>query len=390
MRILHVIPQFPYFGGDAVIGGHAGPLLTLAREQVARGSEVTILSYLEGQASEREIQPGIMLVSLFPHARTSTAGFGLKFLLRATEWSKKNGHLFDLAHVHSGFLDYVAVSGGVRRAAALPTVHSLYCPIPIGFGRVNYPIARRLLRRIAEGLDCLTAISDNTAASIDDYGIRSTVEVVPPALDLTRFAPGPSSEGRGQLGMDDDELVVLFVGNAKPQKNLSGVLKAFSLLLKEFPRARLVITTELAAASPDARLKALRAEMQELRIESRVTQFGIIDNMPELIRSCDLLVAPFLDSFGPSDYFMAVLEAMATGKPTVVSDVGGMAEVIKPSVGRLVQPEDFRAIAKAMMELAADRELRQRLGAAARELCEARFSSSGVAASFAALYSRVC
>ncbi len=76
------------------------------------------------------------------------------------------------------------------------------------------------------------------------------------------------------------------------------------------------------------------------------------------MQSCDILVAPFLDSYGPSDYFMAVLEAMASGKPVVVSNVGGMPEVVSDDVGRLIDPHDVESIAAGMRELLADKELR--------------------------------
>ena len=336
------------------------------------------------------IAPRLTAVSLFATVKTSTASFGLRFLYSAANWARQHRGDYDVVHMHSGFAEYFAVSARLRARLGVPTIHSLYCPLPAESGLINRPIIRPLITRSAGRLDALTAISGHTAESVDRFGIRQQVTVVPPALDLSRFHPSVGLQSsKNAFDFDDGEIIVLFVGNAKPQKNLSRTLHAFRMLLDCHKNSRLVVTTELSAASPDARLAQLRREMQQLGVEAAVTQFGIIDNMPELLRACDVLVAPFLDSFGPSDYFMAVLEAMASGKPTIVSAVGGMPEVIDSEVGRLIDPLNHEALGRAMIELAEDRNLRQRLGGNARRVSEHRFSPSKVADSFNNLYSKV-
>ena len=392
MRILHVIPQFPYIDDQTVIGGHASPLFTLAKRQVESGHEVTILSYVQGRAGAIKFRPGLTIVSIFPQAKTSTMSFGLRFLSGAIGWARQHRDDFDVAHVHSGFADYFLVSRRIMRTTGLATVHSLYCPIPELGNRVNWPIVRAGLRRCARSVDGLTAISNHTATSVLKYGIDRDVPIVPPALDLEKFRParnGEISQLRRGLGLDDQEVVILFVGNAKPQKNLSGVLHAFRELRDRMDTARLVVTTELAAASTDENLARLKQEMAELKLERDVIQFGIIDNMPELLRAADILVAPFLDSFGPSDYFMAVLEAMASGKPAIVSAVGGMPEVIHGDVGRLVDPFNTPELSDALIELAEAPALRVAMGARARDVCEARFSVETISNEFDSLYQRI-
>jgi glycosyltransferase involved in cell wall biosynthesis len=108
--------------------------------------------------------------------------------------------------------------------------------------------------------------------------------------------------------------------------------------------------------------------------------------MPGLMRASDVLVAPFKDSYGPSDYFMVVLEAMATGRPVVVSRVGGMPEVVDPAWGRLVDPHDSAAIAGSLLEYVLGEDLGREAGKAARRYCEATFDPSMVAAAYRSLY----
>lgn len=388
MRILHVIPQFPYFGGRTVVGGHANCLFTLACRQAADGHDVTILSYVHGRAGEIPIADRLRAVSLYAEAHPGSVRFGLGFLRDAVRWARSHARDADAVHVHSGFADYLLVASALARALRRPTVHTMYCPIPERGGRWNLPLVRRLLRRAGTRPSVLTAMSRNVAGSMERFGLarRRPVEVIPPALDLERYRPGKAPELRARLGLAPGDVAVLFVGNAKPQKNLTAVLDAFARLRRRHENAKLIVTTELKQSSSDESIARLRERMEELGIAPHVVQLGIVDDMPELMRACDVLVAPFMDSFGPSDYFMAALEAMASGKPVVVSAVGGMPEVVSQESGRLIDPRSSDQIADALEAFVADGEARERAGRAARACCERLFDPAEVSRRFGILY----
>lgn len=375
-----------------MVGGYSVCLLTLAIEQAARGDEVTILSYLKGQKDPATIEPNLRVVSLFEDANPGTPAYGLRFYRAVGRWVRAHRTEFDVIHGHSGFADYIPVTAMAQRRFGARAVHTLYCPIPEHGGRWNLPIVKRVIRNSAHRLGAMTAMSANVAGSLIAFGIDpERAQVTKPAVDLERFNPalGPATALRNRLGIGADEVAVLFVGNAKPQKNLSGLLDAVAAVRTDHPGVRLVVTTELKQSSTDARMTALGEQIKRLGLEGSTIQLGIIEDMPELIRACDILAAPFLDSFGPSDYFMAVLEAMASGKPTVVSDVGGMSEVITPENGRLIDPKRAGSIADALSGLASDGSLRQRLGSSARRTMEQEFSPDLVIARFDRIYEKV-
>jgi 2-deoxystreptamine N-acetyl-D-glucosaminyltransferase/2-deoxystreptamine glucosyltransferase len=97
-----------------------------------------------------------------------------------------------------------------------------------------------------------------------------------------------------------------------------------------------------------------------LGLEGRVSFVGekTAAEVQALIGRCLLLVLPSRhETFG-----MALLEAMARGKPVVASAVGGIPELVSPSAGLLVPPHDVAALAEALERLAADPELRAALG----------------------------
>ena len=388
MRILHVIPQFPYFGGRTIVGGHASCLLTLSLAQAKAGHDVTIVSCApKGSA---QIDDRLKLHSLFKLQKAGTVKFGLQFRNAVLPWAKAHKDEFDVVHCHSGFADYFIVSSALKRKLKLPTLHTLYCPIPQIGGRWRRPIVKGILTRSAKELDILAAMSGNVAKSMEEYGLPN-VKITAPPVDIERFCPPDQSEVdayRTELGIAPDEIAVLFVGNAKPQKNMIGVLRAFRRVKDQYPKARLIVTTELSQSSSDEHLALLRRTMDELNLSEDLIQMGIIDNMPRLMQSCDLLVAPFLDSFGPSDYFMVVLETMACGKPTIASAVGGMPEVLDNERGRLIDPTSEDELVEAMGNFIGSADLRKAAGANARFYTEQHFDPAQVAASHTNLYAQ--
>ncbi|MBX3374306.1 MAG: glycosyltransferase family 4 protein [Phycisphaeraceae bacterium] len=399
MRILHVIPQFPWFGGRTIVGGHASCLLSLGLAQAAAGHEVTILSHVIHRAGVEKIADGLHVHSLFGIGRPGTVRFGLRLLAAGRHWLGERPGAFDVLHGHSGFADYLLLTAALARRGRLPSVHTMYCPIAAHGGRARLPLVHAFLRGCARRIGALSAMSLNVARSMEAWG-SPPVTPIPPALDFSRFFPPPiatvpggaTSEVRPlrrELGLGDDDIAVLFVGNAKPQKNLAGLLRAVAQIAGRHDRLRLIITTELKQSSSDEHLQALHAMMRDLGLEDRIIQRGIVDNMPELMRSCDILAAPFLDSNGPSDYFMAVLEAMACGRAVVCSAIGGMPEVVSDEVGGLVDPLDQDDLAAALERLVVDRDLRQRAGARAREVAAARFDPAVVVESTGRLYAGV-
>jgi glycosyltransferase involved in cell wall biosynthesis len=241
------------------------------------------------------------------------------------------------------------------------------------------------------GVERFIAISQNTAWSLEDAGITpSRIRIVPPAVNVDRFSQRFNREDiRSHLDICQDAPVVLFVGNRKPTKNLERTLEALKLLLPDFPNILLIITTELRHRSDDRRTEFLLGLVERWALDSHLRWVGVTNEMPTLMVAVDVLVAPFLHTIGPSDYFIAALEAMAAGTPVVVSAVGGMPEVVNNSRGRLVDPKDPQDIAQALAELLRDEGKRRSLGKSAQRYVRDNFSPEKVGARMQAIYSEV-
>ena len=177
-------------------------------------------------------------------------------------------------------------------------------------------------------------------------------------------------EGRplpGELGRVDRPVVLCF-GLIRPYKGIDVLLEAWradwdaELWVVGLPR---MDVAGLRAAAPG-----------NVRFVSR---FVADDELPAYFRRADLVVLPYR----AADQSGVLATALAFGKPLLVTDVGGFAEL---GVGRLVRPGDADALRAALVELLGDAGARERLGAAARAAAAGRLAWSGVAGRTLALY----
>jgi glycosyltransferase involved in cell wall biosynthesis len=106
-------------------------------------------------------------------------------------------------------------------------------------------------------------------------------------------------------------------------------------------------------------------------VEDHVRFLGFRSDVPDLIAACDLFALPSLNEGLP----LALLEALAGGKPVVASAVGGVGEVIRHAdTGLLVPAGDSRALADAIRTVLTDAALTRRMGERGRALVEAEFT----------------
>lgn len=390
MKIFHTIPRFPYIGGDTIIGGYASALLNLSAYQ-AKTHDVTIV----GQMLNKDIDQvgGVSLRHIEISARASTLQFVVEYCRKSAQ-EIANCSAFDIVQVHSGFAEYVLADMLIQRKVNAPVLHTLYCPLKSDGLRASIvgSFVKASSRMRNQHFVC---ISKNIADSLIAAGVsKSHIYIVPPAVNVHKFSQccaGLSKDDiRGECSLPDGRPVLLFVGNKKREKNLDGVLKALKLLLAKFPDTLLVATTELAFKEYDKRDAYLRKLINELDLESHVRWVGITDKMPLLMAAADVVVTPFLHTIGPSDYFIAAIEAMAAGTPVLVSPVGGMPEIVDASRGRLANPNDPQEIAQALGELLGEKKLRRELGDNARKFAIKKFNPKSIAMSMESIYLEVC
>lgn len=225
--------------------------------------------------------------------------------------------------------------------------------------------------------------------SYRDYAQRAgasleKIRVVYNGTDVDRFFPSEAGvmEIRKRHNVSLNSKLLLFVGDLAFHKGLDVFIRAIPRILECDPTVMALVVGE---GSERDNLLAL---CDELGLQDRVIFVGRIANaeLPPYENSCDLFVMPSRDeSFG-----VAVIEAMACGKPVVGTAVGGLVETIKDNqTGLLVEPDNVGQLAETIVRVLMDESLASRLGANARREIETAFSWVTVAQHTVDLYKEV-
>lgn len=287
----------------------------------------------------------------------------------------------DIVHTHT------AKAGFLARQAALAVrprpliVHTYHGHVLEGyFGRAKTGLYRNLERSLARVSDCLIGVSEQVVDDLVRIGVapRERFRVVPLGLDLEPLADPPAGareQFRGELGVGDDQILLVFVGRLVPIKRVDRLLAAFARARSR--DERLV----LALVGDGEQRAALEAQAVELGVTDAVRFAGYRTDMPVVAAGADVAVLSSDNEGTP----VALIEAAAGGRPAVSTDAGGVRAVVTESSG-IVVPRVEAALAEAIGRLAADADLRERMGRAAREHVLANFGAERLVADVDALY----
>ena len=239
------------------------------------------------------------------------------------------------------------------------------------------PLIGRLVRGAARRSDLVLALSEAVAVDIDPQRVLGgRLQVVHPGIEVGRFDAGaPPAE--------PPEVLVL--GAIAPSKRPDLALEAFAIARRAHPELRLRLAGEPLTDSDRQLADALRARATQPDLAGSVELMGgVADPARELARATCLLHLAPREAFG-----MAVLEALAAGRPAVVPDFGGPAEIVDESCGILYPPGDVGAAADALVRLASEPGLASRMGAAGRERAREHFGLQSSRRRWAAAVERV-
>lgn len=257
-----------------------------------------------------------------------------------------------------------------------------------GLGYVHTSDATRLLRELASAVYRLglahrrmRVIFQNTDDRDVYLGRRwitaAQAVIIPGAgIDTGRFAPRPRSPRPAVL-------VVLACRMLRP-KGIAEFVQAARRLKAEAAGVRMVL---VGAPDPGNPASLSQAELDVWAREGAVEYWGHRDDMPAVLSEADIVCLPTYYREGVP---RVLIEAAACGLPAVTTDTPGCRDiVIHEETGLLVAPRSVEDLAAAIRRLAGDRELRERLGRAAREHAVRHFSIERVLQSTLAVYAEM-
>jgi len=348
------------------IGGPAINVVLLSEGLKDDGFETTLITgrveESEGDMSYFALEKGINPVIVNELARSISPIKDIKALCKIYRIIRKEQP--DIVHTHT------AKAGVVGRMAAILAgvpvkVHTFHGHVFEGyFSSLATKVFIAIERFLGRFTDKVVAVSNSVENDVSmRYNIvsKDKVAVIQLGFELEKFFEADKNKGRlrQELGLGSDVLLIGIVGRLVPVKNH----KMFLDVVKKVP-AKFIIVGD----------GELRQELEnyaaELGIRDKVVFLGWRRDLENIYVDLDVVCLTSLNEGTP----VSLIEAMASARPVLATDVGGVRDIVKNNEnGLLVQSNDVDGFNKALLSMLEDREKRLEMGRYGREFVNENF-----------------
>lgn len=275
----------------------------------------------------------------------------------------------DVVHVHHPFLSGRLALRYCRplRIPLLFTNHTRYdlyaqAYLPLLPEEISATFLETYMPSFCNAVDLVISPSTGMAQVLRKLGVKSHIEIVPNGVELQLFHQNGQFAQRTKIGFKPEDIIFVFSGRLGPEKNLSFLIKAFAGVAEAIENVHLVII----GGGPEE--QALKNQAAGIGASKRVHFFGMLDYnlLPAYLAMCDAFVTASVTEVHP----LSVIEAMATGLPVLGIHSVGVGDTIEDGITGFLSNEDQAAFAAKMTRLCMDRELRHKMGQAARKASE--------------------
>ena len=369
MKLIHLI-------GDSRFGGAGRIILRLGQIAQAQGWQVDILT-TDSAVQEAVKQYGLGVITLDVIRRKIRPLWDLAGLVRLWDFLRREHYA--IVHTHTskaGFVGRLAA-----RLAGVPViVHTAH---GFAFHERTRPWVRLFystLERIASRwCDRIVSVSEFHRLWALELGICHAPKIlaIPNGIAALASPQAAPVDLRRELGVREDELLILSMARLAPDKGLEYLIEAAALLQRSERRFRIAI-----AGDGEVRVQLEKLAFN-LGVSDRVQFLGFREDVPDLLAACDLVVLPSLRE-GLS---IALLEAMAAAKPIVATSIGSHRELASQAeIAQLVPPADAPALCEAILRVSQNPALMARLGAKAQVLFESKYTEERMLNDYKQLY----
>ena len=377
MKILMLTWEYP----PRIVGGIARVVHDLSKRLIKDGHEVTVVTYRDNaDVPEYENDKGVNVYRVdnyMIHPNNFIdwiMQLNFNMLSKATEIINKEGG-FDVIHAHDWLVTYAAKS--LKNAYDIPIVATIHATEA---GR-NSGIHDETQRYINDTEWLLTY--EATEVIVNSNYMKNEIQrlfglpfdkinVIPNGINLSNFTGIERDyDFRRQYAMDNEK-IILYVGRLVYEKGVQHLIAAMPKILSNYHDARLII------AGRGGMMDELRAEASNLGLNDKIYFTGYLNSkqVQKMYKCADVAVFP--STYEP--FGIVALEAMLAGVPTVVSDVGGLDEIVTHGVdGMKSYAGNANSIADSVTALLYDHQLATNVSKKAKQKVKDQFNWEKIA-----------
>ena len=354
MKILMLTWEYP----PRIVGGIARVVHDLSKRLIKDGHEVTVITYREGNLQYFEDDKGVKVYRVDNYMINPNnfidwiMQMNFNLLAKANEIIDKEGK-FDVIHAHDWLVAYAAKS--LKNSYDIPIVATIHATEA---GR-NSGIHDETQRYINDTEWMLTYEANEVIVNSNymkcelqrNFGLPfEKINVIPNGVNLTMYSGIERDYDFRRNYASDNEKIILYAGRLVYEKGVQYLIGAMPKILQNYHDAKLVI------AGKGGMIDELKAEVDHLSLGNKVYFTGYMDHksLCKLYKCADIAVFP--STYEP--FGIVALEGMLAGNPIVVSDIGGLNEIVEHGVnGMKSYAGNSNSIADSILTLLFDHKL---------------------------------
>jgi glycosyltransferase involved in cell wall biosynthesis len=386
LNIAHIHWAFP-----PIIGGVETHLAMLLPELARRGHNVSLLTGDAEGARADDTYQGVKIIRA-PMMNLNWLNkrglVGIEDEVRAMFKCFLNKTKPDIVHAHN--MHYFSkahatiLEDEVKRKRKTPlilTAHNAWDDM----------LYLKLTRKIA--WDHIIAVSFFIKKELMGRGCESKqITTIHHGVDINRFKPSNKAECKGRLSALKNKRVIFHPARMGIAKGCDISVKALRLVVNKFPDAILVLagTKNIIdwGTTQQKDIAYIVDLIHELDVQDNVfVEMFTLDEMVKLYAIAEICLYP--SSVG-EPFGLTMLESLASGKPMIVTNSGGMPEIIQDGInGYIVPIRDYEAIATKVITLLDHEGMRERIGSTGRKIVELRFTKETMADNNLQIYNEI-
>jgi len=360
-KILHVIDTTGPGGAETVF------IELLSRSRSGMYEPVVVIrghGWVYNELDRRGIKPYVF---------DAKGSFNFRYLFNLIKVIRKEKVSLIQAHL-LGASVYSVIAGFLTRIPVVVTLHGIVDVDNERFLSAKFFILSKLAGRIVlVSKDLMCRLKALVPVNSDK------LSVVYNGVDLESYKLEKHKKLKEELGLKDDDIIIGSVGNVRKAKAYDILLKAASLLVRNESRVKFLIVGD----NDNDLFQELLALRLRLGLQDAVYFLGFRQNVPEFLAGIDVFLLSSISEGCP----VSVVEAMASEVPMVVTDCGGLSEMVEEGVTAVMcEPGSPVALFEGVAHLLNDANLKEVLVANANKEASLRFSMEAMLDSYRSIY----